>query len=58
MLPGTASSAAQLNGYPKVFNIESDPREERSIGALYEWVIAPTLKVVEGRRPRTSPLLT
>jgi hypothetical protein len=47
-----------LNGYPKVFNIESDPREERSIGALYEWVIAPTLKVVEGRRPRTSPLLT
>jgi arylsulfatase len=47
LLPGTGSSAAQLNGYPKVFNIESDPREEHNIGALYEWVIAPTLKVVE-----------
>jgi arylsulfatase A-like enzyme len=47
LLPGTGSSAAPLNGYPKVFNIESDPREERNIGALYEWVIGPTLKAVE-----------
>jgi arylsulfatase len=47
LLPGTGSSAAQLNGYPKMFNIESDPREEHNIGALHEWVIAPTLKVVE-----------
>ena len=46
-LPGTGSSAAPMNGYPKVFNIESDPREEHNIGALYEWVIGPTLKVVE-----------
>jgi arylsulfatase A-like enzyme len=47
LLPGTSSSAAPMNGYPKVFNIESDPREEHNIGALYEWVIGPTLKVVE-----------
>jgi arylsulfatase A-like enzyme len=47
LLGGTGSSAAQMNGYPKVFNIESDPREEHNIGALYEWVIGPTLKVVE-----------
>ena len=47
LLPGTGSSAAPMNGYPKVFNIESDPREEHNIGALYEWVIGPTLKVVE-----------
>jgi arylsulfatase len=47
LLGGTGSSAAQLNGYPNVFNIESDPREEHNIGALYEWVIGPTLKVVE-----------
>jgi arylsulfatase len=46
-LPGTGSSAAPMNGYPKVFNIESDPREEFNIGAQYEWVIGPTLKVVE-----------
>jgi arylsulfatase A-like enzyme len=46
-LPGTGSSAAPMNGYPKVFNIESDPREEHNIGAQYEWVIGPTLKVVE-----------
>jgi arylsulfatase A-like enzyme len=47
LLPGTGSSAAPMNGYPKVFNIESDPREERNIGALYEWVIGPSLRVVE-----------
>ncbi len=47
LLPGTGSSAAPMNGYPKVFNIESDPREEHNIGALYEWVIGPSLKIVE-----------
>jgi len=25
---GTGGSAAAMNGYPKIFNIESDPREE------------------------------
>jgi arylsulfatase A-like enzyme len=45
--PGTGSSAAPMNGYPKVFNIESDPREEHNIGTQYEWVIGPTLKIVE-----------
>jgi arylsulfatase len=47
LLPGTGSSAAPMNGYPKIFNIESDPREEYNIGAVYEWVIGPALKVVE-----------
>ena len=36
-----------MNGYPKIFNIESDPREQYNIGAVYEWVIGPSLKVVE-----------
>jgi arylsulfatase len=36
-----------MNSYPKVFNIDSDPREEHNIGTQYEWVIGPTLKVVE-----------
>lgn len=47
LLAGTGGSAAPMNGYPKVFNIESDPREEYNIGAMYEWVIGPILKAVE-----------
>jgi arylsulfatase len=47
LLPGTGGSAAPMNGYPKVFNIEADPREEYNIGAQYEWVIGPVLKAVE-----------
>jgi arylsulfatase len=47
LLPGTGASAAPMNGYPKVFNIESDPREEHNIGAMYEWVVGPVLKAVE-----------
>ena len=50
LLPGTGSNAAPMNGYPKVFNIESDPREEHNIGAQYEWIIGPTLKIVEEYR--------
>lgn len=46
-LGGTGGSAAPMNGYPKIFNIESDPREEHNIGAMYEWVIGPILKSVE-----------
>jgi arylsulfatase len=34
-------------GLPKIFNFESDRREEYNIGAAFEWLIAPTLKVVE-----------
>jgi arylsulfatase A-like enzyme len=47
LMGGVGSSAAQMNGYPKVFNIESDPREEHNIGAMYEWVVGPVLKAVE-----------
>ena len=44
---GIGTSAAPMNGYPKVFNIESDPREEQNIGEMYNWVIGPLLKAVE-----------
>jgi arylsulfatase A-like enzyme len=47
LLAGTGGSAAPMNGYPKIFNIESDPREEYNIGTMYEWVIGPVLKAVE-----------
>ena len=44
LMGGIGASAAPMNGYPKVFNIESDPREEHNIGEMYNWVRA----VVEG----------
>jgi len=47
IMGGVGASAAPMNGYPKVFNIESDPHEEHNIGEMYEWVIGPVLKVVE-----------
>jgi len=47
LMGGVGASAAPMNGYPKVFNIESDPREEHNIGEMYNWVIGPLLKTVE-----------
>jgi hypothetical protein len=34
-------------GYPKVFNVESNPREEHNMAEMYEWVIGPILRAVE-----------
>jgi hypothetical protein len=36
-----------MNGYPKVFNIEADPREEHNIGEMYNWVAGPLLRAAE-----------
>jgi len=47
LMGGVGASAASMNGYPKVFNVESDPREEQNIGEMYNWVIGPVLKAVE-----------
>lgn len=46
LMGGIGASAAPMNGYPKVFNIEADPQEEHNIGEMYNWVIGPLLKVV------------
>jgi arylsulfatase len=54
LLGGVGNSAAPMNGYPKVFNIESDPREEHNIGEMYNWVIGPLLKAVEGYKASLS----
>jgi arylsulfatase A-like enzyme len=45
-LPGVGSTSAQLNGYPKIFNIEADPHEELNIAQGYPWVLEPVLKAV------------
>ena len=47
LMGGVGASAAPMNGYPKVFTIEADPREEHNIGEMYNWVIGPLLKTVE-----------
>lgn len=47
LMGGIGTSAAPMNGYPKVFNIESDPQEEHNIGEMYNWVLGPLLMVVE-----------
>ena len=44
---GIGASAAPMNGYPMVFNIESDPQEEHNIGEMYNWVLGPVLTAVE-----------
>jgi arylsulfatase len=46
LLGGAGTSAAPMNGYPRVFNIEADPREEHNIGEMYEWVAGPLLRAV------------
>jgi arylsulfatase A-like enzyme len=47
LMGGVGASAAPMNGYPKVFNIESDPHEDQNISEMYNWVIGPVLKAVE-----------
>ncbi len=36
-----------MNGYPKIFNIESDQREEHNVAEQYGWVRAAVMKPVE-----------
>ena len=47
LMGGIGTSAAPMNGYPKMFNIKSDPQEEHNIGEMYNWVLGPLLKTVE-----------
>lgn len=46
LMGGVGTSAAPMNGYPKVYNIEADPQEEHNIGEMYNWVLGPLLKAV------------
>jgi arylsulfatase len=47
---GLAGHRLEGNGFPAVFNIESDPREEVNILGTFAWVIGPYLKVVNDYR--------
>ncbi|TPG76411.1 arylsulfatase [Pseudomonas arsenicoxydans] len=45
-MAGGAGYRAELAGYPSIFNIEQDPREEVNTTAVNGWVIAPYLKLI------------
>jgi arylsulfatase A-like enzyme len=45
-MPGLAGYRMEGGGYPAIFNIEADPREEYNIVATNAWVVAPYLKVI------------
>ena len=43
---GLAGRRAEGNGFPAIFNIEADPREEVNILGSSAWVIGPYLKLI------------
>ena len=43
---GLAGQRQEGNGFPAIFNIEADPREEVNVLGTSAWVIGPYLKVV------------
>ncbi len=45
-MSGLAGHRAEGNGFPAIFNIEADPREEVNVVGTNAWVIGPYLKVI------------
>lgn len=45
-LGGVSGGAIPMNGYPAVFNIELDPREEHNLAAMFSWLNVPLSKVI------------
>jgi arylsulfatase len=45
-MSGAAGNRVENNGYPAIFNIEQDPREENNIGATHGWVMGVYGKVI------------
>ena len=43
---GLAGRRAEGNGFPAIFNIEADPREEVNIVGTNAWVVGPYLKLI------------
>ena len=43
---GLGGNRMEMNGFPAIFNIEADPREEVNILGTSAWVIGPYLKVI------------
>lgn len=45
-MSGLAGRRAEGNGFPAIFNIEADPREEINVIGTSAWVIGPYLRIV------------
>ncbi len=45
-LGGLESASGEMNGYPKIFNIEMDPGEQLNVAFLFPWVLQPALEAV------------
>jgi hypothetical protein len=45
-MAGVGGYRAEGNGYPAIFNIEQDPREENNISASSGWVIAQYMRLI------------
>ncbi len=45
-MTGLAGHRAEGNGFPAIFNIEADPREEVNVVGTNAWVVGPYLKVI------------
>ena len=43
---GLTGRRAEGNGFPAIFNIEADPREEVNVVGTSAWVVGPYLKVI------------
>ncbi len=43
---GTQGSRVCKNGYPNVYNIEQDPREESEIGPEASWIVGKHMPLV------------
>ena len=43
---GTSTNRLERNGYPAIYNIETDPREEHDVGADASWITGQYLRLV------------
>ncbi len=43
---GTQANRIQHNGYPKIYNIAQDPREEHDVGPPESWIVGQYMKVI------------
>jgi hypothetical protein len=45
-MSGVGGNRMEMNGYPAIFNIEADPREEVNIFGTSGWVVGQYLRVI------------
>ncbi|RBP13811.1 arylsulfatase [Roseiarcus fermentans] len=46
-LGGLEAASGEMNGYPKLYNIEMDPAEQLNVAFLFPWALDPALQAVK-----------